>query len=383
MAPPPSTDDRLSHLRGPIAPQAYTARKITALTANPGCARRAVLDAAGVDKNALAARVGFDARFGQSPFAISRGNAFEDLVKADGYAALFTLLRTELDVPVREAGVADLNSVGQNPDLKLRAAETRRLLGRVTKGTDERLILDHPVLTLQVAGQTAYLEPDAVTHRIGGRFYIAEIKSFAAIDGQADPGKVAEAAKQAAVYVMALRQTLLAVGLDAQAAADAVAHQFLLICPKDFANQPYGSLVDLRQKLDAIEFQLGRLDRAEDLAAMLPADASFDLSVGRDGSPARTGRELADALDDLTAAYSPSCLDFCELAQYCRDQATTACEPARLGTSVRNELPGIDSTRTALSLIDAALEPDPTQADIVERLRAADRLRARRTGGAA
>ncbi|MGW1973909.1 hypothetical protein ACWCOY_37440, partial [Streptomyces tubercidicus] len=271
-----SPQDRLSRLRGPIAPQAYTARKITALTANPGCARRAVLDAAGVDKDGLAARVGFDGRFGQSPFAISRGNAFEDLVKADGYAPLFTLLRAELDVPVREAGVADLNTVGANPDLKLRAAETRRLLRRVAEGSDDRLILDHPVLTLQVAGQIAYLEPDAITHRIGGRFYVVEIKSFSAIDGQADPGKVAEAAKQAAVYVIALRQSLLAFGLDAGAVADVVANEFLLICPKDFANQPYGRLVDPHQKLDAIEFQLGRLSRAEDLAAMLPADATFD-----------------------------------------------------------------------------------------------------------
>lgn len=380
---PPRLEDRLSFLRGPIAPQAYTARKITALTANPGCARRAVLDAAGVNKDVLAARVGFGARFGQSPFAISRGNAFEDLVKADGYAAMFTLLRAELDIPVREAGVADLNTVGANTDLKVRAAETRRLLRRVAEGSDERLILDHPVLTLKVAGQTAYLEPDAITHRIGGRFYIAEIKSFAAIDGQADPGKVAEAAKQAAVYAIALRQTLVALGLNAQAAADAVAHQFLLICPKDFANQPYGRLVDLRQKLDAIEFQLGRLGRAEDLAALLPAGATFDLSVAGDGTPARTGEELARALDHLDAAYTPACLDFCELAHYCRDQAATACEPARLGTSVRNELPGIDSTRTALQLIDAALDPDPAQAEITARLRTADRLRARRIAGAA
>lgn len=378
-----SPEDRLARLRGPVAPQAYTARKITALTANPSCARRAVLDAAGVDKDKLVARVGFDARFGQSPFAISRGNAFEDLVKADGYAAMFTLLRQALDVPVHEAGVADLNTVGTTADLKIRAAETRHLLGRVAEGSDERLILDHPILTLQVAGQTAYLEPDAVTHRIGDRFYIAEIKSFSAIDGQADPGKVAEAAKQAAVYVIALRQTLAALGLDTTAAAAAVAYEFLLICPKDFSNQPYGSLVDLRQKLDAIEFQLGRLSRADDLAALLPADATFDLSLDDDGKPACTSDDLARALDYLDPAYSPACLDFCELAQYCRDQATAACEPARLGTSVRNELPGIDSTRTALKLIDVALDPDPTQTEIVDRLRAADRLRTRRIAGVA
>ncbi|MGW5820131.1 hypothetical protein ACWFR0_27190, partial [Streptomyces noursei] len=51
---------RLAVLRGPRPPQEYTARKITALTANPACSRRAVLDAAGVDKALLAQRLGHE-----------------------------------------------------------------------------------------------------------------------------------------------------------------------------------------------------------------------------------------------------------------------------------------------------------------------------------
>jgi len=75
-APPPRPiADRLAELRGPVPPRHHDARTIAALTGNPGCSRRAVLDAAGVDKRALAERIGFGARFGQSPFAISRGNA--------------------------------------------------------------------------------------------------------------------------------------------------------------------------------------------------------------------------------------------------------------------------------------------------------------------
>ena len=42
------------------------ARALAALAANPGCRRRAVLDAAGVDKGALAGRLGSPAPFGQS-----------------------------------------------------------------------------------------------------------------------------------------------------------------------------------------------------------------------------------------------------------------------------------------------------------------------------
>jgi hypothetical protein len=69
-------------------PRSHNARTIAALAANPGCARRAVRDAAGVDKQRLAAYTGFSAPFGQSRFALARGNAFEAQVKADGAAEL-------------------------------------------------------------------------------------------------------------------------------------------------------------------------------------------------------------------------------------------------------------------------------------------------------
>ena len=54
-----STELRLNAIRGPVPPQNHNARTIAALTGNPGCTRRAVMDAAGIDKKALAARIGF------------------------------------------------------------------------------------------------------------------------------------------------------------------------------------------------------------------------------------------------------------------------------------------------------------------------------------
>ncbi|HEX9999339.1 MAG TPA: hypothetical protein VGB74_02700, partial [Actinoplanes sp.] len=76
--------NRIDHLRGPGPGKRHNARTIAALTGNPGCSRRAVLDSAGVDKPALAERVGFAGSFGQSRFALARGNAFEAMLKADG-----------------------------------------------------------------------------------------------------------------------------------------------------------------------------------------------------------------------------------------------------------------------------------------------------------
>ncbi|MFC9399198.1 hypothetical protein ACFTWS_39705 [Streptomyces sp. NPDC057027] len=362
---------RLAVLRGPRPPQEYTARKITALTANPACARRAVLDAAGVDKALLAQRLGHEPRFGQSPFAIRRERSFEALVKWGGYAELVRLLREQLGTPVEEAAVADLNEVGGDDSLALRARETRRLLGRLASGADERLILDRPVLTLEVAGQTAHVIPQALSHRTGGRFYVVEIRSFPAIDGQANPTAVAQTTKQAAVSVLALQHTFAELGL----APEAISHMFLLICPKDFSNRPYGRLIDLRQELQALRFQLSRLRRADDLAHALSPSATLDAE--------RPESEIDATMRELDASYTPDCLSFCEMSRYCRDEATACASPARLGGAVRNSLPGIDSLRTALGRLDGVSAPGTAEEAVIARLRAAERLRRLRGGATA
>ncbi|MFI6481175.1 hypothetical protein ACIBH1_24810, partial [Nonomuraea sp. NPDC050663] len=100
--------DLLASLRGDAAPVDHNARSIAALAANPGCDRRAVLDAAGVDKDRTAARLGFPARFGQSTFTITRARAFEAQVKADDAAELARLVGERLGLGPVTARYADL-----------------------------------------------------------------------------------------------------------------------------------------------------------------------------------------------------------------------------------------------------------------------------------
>lgn len=200
------TEARLARLRGRALPKSHNARTIAALAANPGCARRAIMDAAGVDKQRLAAYAGFPAPFGQSRFALARGNAFEAQVKANGGAELLTLLREHLNLPIPEAHYDDLSEVGGNPSLDLRHARTKSLLAAAaTANMAEGTMFDHPLLRLEVGGRHAFLEPDLIAFQLHGKFRIVEIKSFAVIDGQADGGKVAAAAIQSAVYVLALQ----------------------------------------------------------------------------------------------------------------------------------------------------------------------------------
>ncbi|GAA2371367.1 hypothetical protein GCM10010404_28250 [Nonomuraea africana] len=356
----------LDSLRGTTPAKPHDARAIAALAANPGCARRALMDGAGVDKDAAARHLGFPAPFGQSPFAITRGNAFEALVKADGCAELLRLLRDLLRLPIDEVAYQDVQNVGAH----LRHAHTRTLFDRAARGEGGTLY-DHPLLSLRIAGHTAFLEPDVVAFQHGGRFHIVEIKSFAVIDGQADPASLAAAARQAAVYVLALRTLLEELGHDPLL----VAHDVVLVCPENFANRPMATLVDVRRQLAVLKRQLARMTSIDRLLAELPEGVSFDLRPGDDGVPTRPAGALAEAIQQVAARYAPDCLSTCDLCFFCRDEARRDGSSDLLGRQVRDELGGVATVDEALALADGLREPAPGQEEIARLLRDAERLR--------
>jgi hypothetical protein len=379
IGPSNGTAQRLATIRGGVRPTRHNARTIAALTRNPGCARRAVLDGAGVDKQRLAAYIDFPARFGQSQFALARGNAFESQVKANGCADLLTLLRERLGLPIPEVAYDDLESVtGRDKESpEVRYARSRALLTRAAAGDEGAgTIFDHPLLGLEVAGQRVYLEPDVIAFQLGGRFHVVEIKSFAVVDGQADPSKVSAAAIQAAVYVLAMREMLAEAGFD----PTIVSHDVVLVCPRDFSNQPTAVLVDVRRQLSVLRRQLSRMTQVDQMLAVLPADLSFDLAPDAAGVPTRAPGALVEALHAVDARYAPDCLAVCELAYFCRNEAK-GCTSA-LGTSAREELGGIERVETALALAHDKLAPAEDQAEAAALLRSAARLRAELMAGA-
>jgi hypothetical protein len=326
-----------------------------------------VLDAAGVDKEALARGVGFPARFGQSPFAIARGNAFEAMVKADGCAELLRLLRGVLGAELGAAGYTDLGPTDGVDDGDLRHARARTAL--TTPGSDAALY-DHPLLRLRLAGRDVYLEPDLVALRHNGVFHVVEVKSFPVIDGRAEPAKVAAAATQAAVYVLALRDVL--------GRPDAVAHEIVLVCPENFSNRPVAVTVDVRRQLTVLAHQITRLVRVDEIVAGLPDGLTLDLRPDATGTPTRPAAELAAALGAVDARYSPGCLSACELAFFCREEAGP-CTPA-LGVSVREELGGVETVEEVLGLAGGTRPPGPERAEVAELLRAVARVYAEATG---
>nr|WP_171166287.1 hypothetical protein [Streptomyces sp. I05A-00742] len=352
-------------MRGPaVAARPLDARALAALAANPGCRRRALLDGAGVDKAALAQALGTPAAFGQSQFAIARGNAFEARVKADGGAELVRLLRAALPAeeaaePPESVGAPDLSAAGPEG----RTARTALALRDAT-AAGRWTVLDHPLLALTVAGTPAYLEPDAVVVHPDGTWTVVEIKSFAMIDGSADAAKAGAAARQAAVYALALETV--ADRLPGPAPEGGrVRHRALLVCPKDFSNLPAGALLDLRKQRATTRRQLGRLTRVEEIAAALPPGTTFD--------PDRPAAELTAAVEAVDAAYAPDCLAACELAFHCRDRAREAGEVGHLGRAVRSGLGGLTTVGEVLA---AAQGQDASDDPAVAALRRAAALRA-------
>ncbi|MGX1910392.1 hypothetical protein ACWIID_16260 [Streptomyces phaeochromogenes] len=355
---------RLAELRGPaVPPQPLDARALAALAANPGCKRRAILDGAGVNKAALASALGSPSAFGQSQFAFMRGNAFEARVKADGGAELLRLVHEKLDagaVPPTAGAVPDLSAVGPEG----RTARTALALREATEAGIWTL-LDHPLLALDVAGSPAFLEPDAVVVHPDGSWTVVEIKSFPMLDGSADAAKVGAAARQAAVYVLALERVAARL-----AATPEVRHTVLLVCPKDFSNLPTASAVDVRKQRSVTRRQLDRLTRIEDIADLLPEGTCF--------SPDLPTADLTAAVESVPATYAPECLSACELAFHCRDHSRAEGAVTSLGRSLRAELGGLTTITDVLSAARGETG-DPTD-PAVAALRRAAQLRAEALG---
>lgn len=376
-----SLDTRLDELRGNAKPLNHTARTVAALTVNPGCGRRALMDAAGADKTTIAAHLGFPAPFGMSPFALARGNAFEAQVTANGCAELLRLLRDKLGLPIPEVAIIPLDAIADRADRALRYRHTRAELLRAARSTvdEPRTLFNHPMLRLRVGGYDVYLEPDVIAFQLGGQFHVIEIKSFAVIDGQADGDQVAAATKQATVYILALRDVL----AEADLPDEAVSHDVILVTPENFSFRPTATLVDARKQIGVVRRQLSRMTRIEALLDTLSPGVTFDLALDENKTPTRSRDELTAAVGSIEARYQQSCLANCELASFCRNEARTAGSVDILGPAVREDLGGLDTIGTALDLAAGTRTPSADQADVARALRHASGLRDRLQGGAA
>ena len=328
-------------VRGPLPVRRMSARSTAALLDNPGCVRRSVLDSANVDTARMAAALGGEPQFGQSPFALGRGNRFEARVKENNYAELIKVLRSVgFDLPSTLASVKIV--APPSPDaMEIRAEKTRSVLRSIADSApDAPNIIDHGVTQLRVGSSTVYLEQDALAFRQGDRLRICEMKSFPIVDGSADAEKVGVAARQSAVYVASLQDTLADMGLDPLF----VSAEIILICPRNYSVRPTAEVVDVGRELRSLRRQLRRRDGIESQIA----DLDFSvISLKSMGSEELHASNLVDA---LPKRYVPECISRCDLARVCRAEAQAAGDPQLLGADATNLLAGLGSLAEAVEL---------------------------------
>lgn len=369
----------LTQVRGALPGGRANARTVAALTHNPGCTRRRVIDAAGIRAPVLAKRAGYEPTSGQSPFAIASGTMFEwRLKQGNNYEPLLSVLREHFGFDAAQPRVLDINegsgAVGSEAWLTDRARRTDQALGAMARGDqDAPNIVDHPVLTFELAGVPMYLEPDALAFRIAGKLEVVEIKSYAVIDGQADPSKVAATAGQSAVYVLALRAAMERLSLD----PDLVAWSVVLIAPRNFSRQPTAHRIPIRKKAAAISRVLKSVPNTVEVLDRLPSEFTLGLDPSDPDCAART----AAAVTLLPSVYVPECLSSCDMAEFCRAEAVARDEVGRIGRPVRDAVAGVDALADVLRLArGGSAEADVRLSDVAHALevaaRALDRARA-------
>ncbi|MFI1815145.1 hypothetical protein ACH414_32885 [Streptomyces sp. NPDC020422] len=367
-------DAQLSALRGAAPPLPHNARTLAALTVNPSCDRRSLLDAAGIDKDALAAHLGLPRPFRKSQLALDYGIAFERQVTDQSAGVLVSLLRQALGLSLPEVSYKDINSVGSGgatSPLGLRCTRTSTLiLGAAQNRSKPYALLDHPVLSLNVAGHRAYLEPDVIAFHRDGVFHVVEIKSFPVIHGRFDPIKAATALTQAAAYVLALRELLAGDNLPPERVSDTV----ILINPRNFTRRPTATPFNAAPQIKHLSRHLARLRRLPDLLDSLPPGTTCDLAPGPDTAPTRPRDELIAALATMKPHYTPTCRHHCDLAAHCRTEARNRGDLSALGPTAQDDLAGIDTITAALHLADGRTRPTEDRTDITHALRHAQRI---------
>jgi hypothetical protein len=377
--------DAFLALRGEFPPVTLNARRIASSLDVPGCNRRAVLDAAAVDIDKLARLLdGEENR--QSPFAITRGNQFEEQVTADGMASVIRLIREHLGFAIPEVRQVDLSASQireqyglRDPDsvLDRRAALTRHHIERMLSGDDDAFnLLRHPVTSLRIGGRTAWLEQDVLAFAIEGHLGVVEIKSFPAIDGRADPDKVSAALRQSAVYLLSVQTLAVELGFG----PDAVSTTVLMIVPNNLSFVPVGQPADVAMQVARLRRQVAAAPNVVSILESLPYGLTLPALPAKH-APIMEVEQARSGAADVVAAIAPRFGDGCTgcpMFKVCRGEAERHGLVSRLGNDVASSCGSVTTIERALALADGnavgRTEAERALADMLTRGAAAAQL---------
>jgi hypothetical protein len=386
MTPAPGP---LENFRGAFPRQPLNARRLAGALEAPGCQRRTVLDAGAVNTDKLGSLLSRRPRDRQSPFAITRGNQFEQQVTDNGMAEVVALARRHLGLEIPEVRERDLSASALKeayPDVtgsgmnKLRARLTRQSTDEMlTDPTRASNLIRHAMTRLDFGGETVYLEQDVLAFAVDGRIHVVEIKSYPRIDGRADPTKASATVRQTAVYVLSLQQLMVEIG----APPDVVNTTTMIVLPENLSFRPIAVTIDIDMYVRRLRRQLASVPLAAEILDAIPfgtqlpahpANGATDDELAAAASAARSALAL------VPARFGDGCTP-CPLFRHCRDEAEIHGSTARLGSAVAGACGNVTDIAAALELAEGRRAPADASEAAVAAILARGAAAARLAGG--
>jgi len=330
---------------------------------NPTCEANTLSAVHNVRLDKAAEVAGINASYGQSPFAIARGNRFEAGLFIDNADRIRDALEREGVLPAGSVGFADLrlklNGGTRVASVDQALRDTERWLQRIAADPESaEPIVAAPMIKIPkgVILPEALLIIDVVTvtRNVDGcaRITVGEIKVFPDRGGHTDPHQLASARAQAGIYRHALELAVSSLGLPDR--IDLAADGFLVFTWPGSNSPSIRAHEDLTYQ--AIRAQRG-FERLEEVA----------LGVVRDDDFSADNPTLIQRVLDASTEYAEACLSFCDLAPRCHRRAFEADAPIILGGEVKRLL-GATTIGRAIELLNGGQPTDDREADLQRQL---------------
>ncbi len=330
---------------------------------NPTCGANTLSAVHNVRMDAAAKQAGLKPSFGQSPFAITRGNRFEAGLFTNNASKIRSALERKGCLPVGSSGFLDLR-LRMNGGSRLNTADealgdTERWLQRLASDpAAAETIVAAPMIRIPkgVILPEALLIVDVVTvvESAGvAHLTVGEVKVFPDRGGHTDAHQIASARAQAGVYRHAFLLAVENLGLRGRIE---IASDGLLVFTWPGSNAPaIRAGEDLTYQ--TIRAQRG-FEHLEEVAQQFVRDDDFAAD-----NPALVQRVL-----DADTDYSEVCLSFCDLAPRCHARALATGDAVVLGDDVKQLLGDVTIAR-AIELIGGAKPANDREGDLQRQLR--------------
>jgi hypothetical protein len=363
--------DRTQRLRGSLAAEEPGARGLERVARNPGCERLRSLTIANIKPATAVEKVyGEVPEEGQSPFALSAGNLFEELLYENGAQRLLELYRRQGRLGPSDTKVVivpDHAPGTRAEDMARREALTRRIL-RMKLGGDRRApnVVVKPRLAVRLVGEDHFIEPDAIVAADDDPFYRpVEIKSYADRRGKTEQSDLRSGLRQAAVAAVALRQFRERLGAGH---LDGRVERFVpAIC--DLVLKRPGSF-GATLNANTIEGEVASIERAIDESPRNLAELEALLEAIGPGA----SLDDPEVLNAVPHRYEPGCKEHCAMHRICKAQAMREGDPVVLGERAQEELAPAGSLGRVYELLGGAEPRTPEEAELQRRLIEADEV---------